>query len=660
MRTLRNRLEEADEALSGTSFRPEDIRVLEAAGESKNVLSELDAALQRDDTTSLDGGELDVSAADFIAQFSVVNQKLVKALEEQEQSNGQADSLRAQTRHSHAAPSTGSFDNNRNSGLSRNTSFRSSATSQSSYDPSKSSPEMPKLAAIAEQKVLGSAKTSTHTLPRTTSLEYRPVAAYHAITPPTTTSPPPSITGSRYVEHRPSLASRSSAASLSPDLRYRDSRSDGSFGSPARSARSPSPLFRSHTDPNQAGQVEAWQQPGLPLGTILATQFPMPPMHSNFPLPQNLPPSPGPPPATNLPEPPKYYIANPEYPGQQAADPPGDLTRANSSGVYPSWQPVPTRPQHALTPPRRPLRSQRPVLREYNSSSRGPPPIPQPFAGQVSPPVPHGREYAASEIRRPSTRYDSNASVPRPSAVPPPIPSSTPVGPAPFDESQIDYVVKLWDYSEWGQAQAFLQDCHGRALSTNHHDLARRIQHMLGVLASVQGHWDKALTIFLSVIRTAIADDAYLDDGDCAAAYWLGDTYCLLNRPAEALTAYLLAEHGSLFRGTQLRQRVLAEQKACIAANAANGNDWKLNWEREEKNVNRSALDSIMNPHILTTVVEQRLLDRARVRAEAKKDPKSHLLEQDHSRVMGFRVLGADAGDFQVSMESTRGAFQRR
>ena len=183
---------------------------------------------------------------------------------------------------------------------------------------------------------------------------------------------------------------------------------------------------------------------------------------------------------------------------------------------------------------------------------------------------------------------------------------------------------------------------------------------MLGVLASVQGHWDKALTIFLSVIRTAIADDAYLDDGDCAAAYWLGDTYCLLNRPAEALTAYLLAEHGSLFRGTQLRQRVLAEQKACIAANAANGNDWKLNWEREEKNVNRSALDSIMNPHILTTVVEQRLLDRARVRAEAKKDPKSHLLEQDHSRVMGFRVLGADAGDFQVSMESTRGAFQRR
>jgi hypothetical protein len=637
VRTLRNRLEEADEALSGTSFAPEDIRVLEAAGESKNVLNKLDAVLQRDEGQAAEDGEAEDIAADLIAQFSVVVQKLSKALQDQEQVSGRADMLLAETRRKHdshlsASTASASASVEHTRGLSRETSTRSSTTSHSSYDPERMSPEPAKLPAIAEQKVLGPAR----------------------------------ILGSSTSDVSIPAPSRSSSKAAmpdsSPDLRAGNGRSDAET---ARAA--PYQIARAVSDPYQLNYFQAWPPHAAMPGAILPSQFMRPPYgglqqpHSSTSLPNSLPGTPGPPPATMLPMRPRYYLPNPDPSISQPVELPGDIGKEMSGGARPTWPAGSPQVAYILPQYHQPPQEQHPALRYHYEMSQ--PPEGAHLARAMSPDQgqtqPEKRD-SASTLRHTLSRTESTSSEALPSnmrmASPATASSTGPrasvaSGKNPFDSAQIDQLIEQWNQSDWTRAEGTLQDLHRQAINFNQPDVARRLRHILGVVASVQGRWQQALVSFLSVLRAPIIDDGTLDDGDCAAAYWLGDAYCMLNRPAEALMAYLVAENGSLFRGTHLRQRILAEQKGCISipASSNSANDWKASWEREEKKVDRNAADSILQPQALARSAEQKLLDRARIRAETRRDSaKQHVLDQNHSRVMAFRVLGADAGSYEL------------
>lgn len=662
MRTLRNRLEEADEALSGTSFAPEDIRVLEAAGESKNVLNKLDAVLQRDEGQAAEDGEAEDTAADLIAQFSVVAQKLSKALQDQEQVSGRADMLLAETRRkheSHVSASTASLEHNR--GLSRATSERSYATSHSSYDPERMSPEPAKLPAIAEQKVMGPARILGFPASQPVVGDQKPAIMYSYAN---ATKPLPrdgsSVRDARNSPGPPSRSSSKAAVSdFSPDLRVGGGRFD------AETARTgPPQITRAVTDPYQVNYVQAWPpQAAMPIpGQFIQPPFGslrQPPLPTS--LPNSLPGTPGPPPSTVLPMRPQYYVANPDPGISQPVELPGDIGKGLSRGAGSTWhagspQVAYILPQYAQTP-----QQQHPALRYHYETSQSAdgghlPNGMSPDQGQLHP----EKGDIAPTLRDTLSRTESTSSEAIPWVVrlasPPPVGSIGPTAStasvkSPFDSAQTDQLIEQWNQSDWTRAETTLQDLHRQAINLNQPDVARRLRHVLGVIASIRGHWQQALVSFLSVLRTTIVDDGTLDDGDCAAAYWLGDTYCLLNRPAEALIAYLIAEHGSLFRGTHLRQRILAEQKGCIciSTNSNSASDWKSSWEREERKVDRNAGDSILQPQMLAKAAEQKLLDRARVRAETRKDStKQHVLDQNHSRVMAFRVLGADAGSYDL------------
>ena len=78
--------------------------------------------------------------------------------------------------------------------------------------------------------------------------------------------------------------------------------------------------------------------------------------------------------------------------------------------------------------------------------------------------------------------------------------------------------------------------------------LARLLCHLIGVCASFNGNFLKAKKFFQSVQRDPYFNGANLDDGDIAAARWLGDTCLHLNEPQNAGLAWAVALEGLIVR----------------------------------------------------------------------------------------------------------------
>lgn len=116
-----------------------------------------------------------------------------------------------------------------------------------------------------------------------------------------------------------------------------------------------------------------------------------------------------------------------------------------------------------------------------------------------------------------------------------------------LEMERINHIMHFWNSCQWDQAEAYLSDYLTALIEDDALARARRVRHLLGVCASFKGEWLRAIPLFLSVLRTPIQNTSEIDDGDCAAAYWLGDTYSLLNRRTEALLAYCVAERSSFF-----------------------------------------------------------------------------------------------------------------
>jgi len=124
------------------------------------------------------------------------------------------------------------------------------------------------------------------------------------------------------------------------------------------------------------------------------------------------------------------------------------------------------------------------------------------------------------------------------------------------DESNIIWtaqrIAEHWNKKEWAEAEKYLEMQLGAVMAgqtiiirdTPTCPDVRILYHLLGCCASFQGHYDRAKQHFEAVQRGPFTGGVNLDDGEVAAAVWLGDTCLLLNEPANAALAWSMAIDG--------------------------------------------------------------------------------------------------------------------
>lgn len=176
---------------------------------------------------------------------------------------------------------------------------------------------------------------------------------------------------------------------------------------------------------------------------------------------------------------------------------------------------------------------------------------------------------------------------------------------------RIKHIAHFWNISNWDQAEAYLTAYLKTLIEENSVAKSRRVRHLLGVAASLKGEWDRAIPLFLATMRRPIQDISTLDDGDCAAAYWLGDAYALQNKRTEALLSYCIAERSSLFQDEHLPELstlVGLEQEAVQLG--ASKNDFKLRWAQQAmNNWPSNNPTTIMDTNVITPTAARMLFD---------------------------------------------------
>jgi hypothetical protein len=168
-----------------------------------------------------------------------------------------------------------------------------------------------------------------------------------------------------------------------------------------------------------------------------------------------------------------------------------------------------------------------------------------------------------------------------------------------LDLEIVNAVISSWNSSLWDQAKHNIEVLASLHSERSDNRLARRLQHLLGVIASISGQLDKALGHFLAVFPVPVENAAQLDIGHCATAYWMGDIYALFSRKTEALAAYSVAARNPLFENLEwlpLQQQVLAEKEACRSGGVKTGINISLDHEPDE---NVGSAYSILDPRII-------------------------------------------------------------
>lgn len=202
------------------------------------------------------------------------------------------------------------------------------------------------------------------------------------------------------------------------------------------------------------------------------------------------------------------------------------------------------------------------------------------------------------------------------------------------NEAREAVIINTWNTSDMDKAELYLQTHFDHRLRANPLEKNRRIRHLLGVICSLKGRWEQALVHFVFVLSTPLVHAAHLNSGDCAAAYWMGDIYTLLNRRVEALIAYSIAEQGLLnLKETstplrnQLLERVQVEQKICRG-----GNDKKYFEVHLDKAMQFGLLseDSVLNPRVITRDTAQIFLELVQF------SPDTGPAERNQSRAMAL------------------------
>ena len=197
---------------------------------------------------------------------------------------------------------------------------------------------------------------------------------------------------------------------------------------------------------------------------------------------------------------------------------------------------------------------------------------------------------------------------------------------------------------DWSQAKSYLNGYLEILHEQNDSARARRVQHLLGICDSYLGDWDESISHFLAVLRVPVADVSEIDDGDCAAAYWLGDIYSLLNKRGEALLAYCLAAHSSFFdRPSEpyLHRCILAEQEAVLLG--VSKTDLKARWAQQQTTEDAAMPRSILDRNIIAADTARMLLEEpspgARKASVATKSDRDFTFQLDQNKARSSFLL---------------------
>lgn len=212
-------------------------------------------------------------------------------------------------------------------------------------------------------------------------------------------------------------------------------------------------------------------------------------------------------------------------------------------------------------------------------------------------PVPHASGLLrATNAESPDTTLSTSSPVSRtqtPSIPAPPLDSDAP--PSYFEEGTsitIDLnwtahqAVAAWARHDFVNAEKHLEDQLAavdrgqRCISGTQPD-RRILKHLLGVCASFTGKFSKAKGHFESVFNGTFLYHQNLDDGDIAAARWLGDLCLHTQEHANAMLAYSVAYEGSMGRygATSERTRRVATEIILI-------DQWLFGFRRIEATLN--------------------------------------------------------------------------
>ncbi|KAG9194648.1 hypothetical protein G6011_04683 [Alternaria panax] len=128
-------------------------------------------------------------------------------------------------------------------------------------------------------------------------------------------------------------------------------------------------------------------------------------------------------------------------------------------------------------------------------------------------------------------------------------------------------IMAAWAQNDFVTTAKFLEDQlaaveRGQTCTSGTQPDRRILRHLLGVCASYTGDFTKAKRLFESVFNGIYLNRQNLDDGDIAAARWLGDVCLHTQEHTNAAIAYSVAYEGSIGRLGVARdrtQRVAAE-----------------------------------------------------------------------------------------------------
>lgn len=117
-------------------------------------------------------------------------------------------------------------------------------------------------------------------------------------------------------------------------------------------------------------------------------------------------------------------------------------------------------------------------------------------------------------------------------------------------------IVHHWNRHEWNLARKYLEEQIQAVERGEFVEISgvlaqpdvRILRHLLGVCYSFTGDFLLAKEFFESVLRGVYLQGLPMDDGDIAAARWLGQTCIIINQARNAALAFSLAIHGLLLR----------------------------------------------------------------------------------------------------------------
>jgi hypothetical protein len=212
-----------------------------------------------------------------------------------------------------------------------------------------------------------------------------------------------------------------------------------------------------------------------------------------------------------------------------------------------------------------------------------------------------------------------------------------------LDNEIIGAIVSSWNTGQWEQAKHNIDILASRHSEYRNSQLSRRLEHLLGVIASVNAELEIALAHFLAVFPVMIEKVGQLDVGHCAAAYWMGDIYAVLNRKTEAILAYSVAAKTPLAKDatwTPLQQQLILERDACRSGDVKTGINISVSHDPKD---DEKAANTILDPKIIAR-------DVARTIMQADNQPANRepcKLDPNRSRAMVLHDTGIMPGSWQ-------------